>query len=72
MISITMKLNSQKLESFRAAHNEDVRQFSKRIEVSHTWYYDNVINKNGNYTPSLNTITRIASNLNIDPKELII
>ena len=65
-----MKLNTQKLEAFRTIHNENPRQFAKRIGVSHAWYYQ-VIKKNGGTNPSLGIVNKIAKALDVEPRDLI-
>lgn len=64
-----MKLNIEYLEVLRKAYNENIREFAKRIGVSHQTYYNF---QKGNGQPTLETIGHIAKNLKlIDGRELI-
>ena len=64
-----MRINIEKLESIRKAYGEGIREFVKRIGVSHQWYY-NIIN--GQETQLyLETINKISKNLKIKWQDLI-
>lgn len=64
-----MNLNVEKLEQLRNVYGENVRDFAKRINITHAAYYFFL---QGKRTPTLETITKIAVAIDIDPKDLII
>ena len=64
-----MNLNIEKLEQLRTAYGDNVRDFAKRINITHAAYYFFL---QGKRTPTLETITRIATAIDIEPKDLII
>ena len=63
-----MHFNVRKLEKIRSEKKIGVHQMARRIGISHQKYYD-LLNKYG--SPKLDTIDRIAKNLNIDPRDLV-
>lgn len=65
-----MDINIKKLEAHREVFDENVRDFAKRIGVSHTWYYSLLDGNNQN--PRIETIARIARKLDLkSAKDLI-
>lgn len=65
-----MKVNIEYLEKIREAYKENIRDFAKRIGVSHQTYYNM---QKGNGQPTLDTIDIIAKNLKLkDARDLII
>ena len=65
-----MRINIEYLEVIRKAFNEDIRQFSKRIGISHQTYYNW---QKGNGQPTLETVSEIAKNLKLkDARDLLI
>ena len=65
-----MELNIKFLETLREAHGENVRQFAKRIGVSHQTYYNYT---RGKSEPTISIIGKIGEKLRLkDAKALII
>jgi transcriptional regulator with XRE-family HTH domain len=63
-----MRFNIKKLEKIRIEKDLTIRQMAGRIGISHQKYYD-LLKEYG--SPKLDTISRIANNLNLKPNELI-
>lgn len=63
-----MELDIKRLEALRKAYGENVRDFAKRINISHAAYYYFLQKKR---TPTLETIGKLAKALGLDSKDLI-
>ena len=65
-----MRIDRDRLESFRRLYAESPRRFAKRLGVSYQWYYD-LIEDTNTANPRLETIQTIADALGIPAKDLI-
>ena len=66
-----MQVDITKIEAHRIVLGLNIRDFAKKIGMSHQWYYS-LVDKNNNHSNlRIETVNKIASALGLKGKDLI-